>query len=382
MTKKFTKSSIFLFTFPVCIFVLYIGYLYTLFIYLFYFVFLCRKPQIYYKKTVRNTLLIENMSILQKRFYPFIFAIPGLLQSYSDRFRRKKIKSKQHVKINTKDGGAFLVDIFDKGNEQKNVILVHGFNSSSDSSYIRNLAFHFVECNYRVFAFNSRGTKTDLLTPIFFHIGWTSDLQECVDYVLENYEGELALVGFSLGASWVAKFLGENKMANKYERVKCGMGISLPFCFFELNQYMSKWPYKISVNRLMVKKMKTYILRYASVFKDAGIDIEYVKRCTSMREIDAQVTQKIFGIQNLEEHYRKSSASAFIPLISIPFMIINANDDPVVPFNTIPIEKCKLNENIFLVLTKNGGHLGFMSYDIDKSYVEDIVIDFVGKFIQ
>lgn len=382
MTKKYTKSSIFLFTFPICIFVMYIGYFYTLFIYLFYFVFLCRKPQVYYKKTTRNTMLIDKMEILSKRFYPFIFAIPGFIQTYSDRIRRKKIKPKQQVKILTKDNGAFLIDLFYKGNETKNVILVHGFNSSSDSSYIRNLAFHFVECNYRIFAFNSRGTKTDLLTPIFFHIGWTEDLKTCIDYVLENYEGEIALVGFSLGASWVAKFLGENNMLNeKYTRIKCGMGISIPFCFFQLNQYMSKWPYKISVNRLMAKKMKTFILKYANVFKEADIDIENVKKLNTMREIDIEVTQKIFKIPNLEEHYKKSSASAFLPFINIPFMVINANDDPVVPFKTIPIERCMENENVFLVLTKNGGHIGFMSYDIDKNYVEDVILNFVGNFM-
>ncbi|KAM0685452.1 hypothetical protein COBT_003338, partial [Conglomerata obtusa] len=335
-----------------------------------------------FKNTKRNLLLTKKLKILNKRFFPFIFALPGLIQTYTDRIRRKKIKIKETIKIKTEDGGAFVVDLFYKGDEKKNVILVHGFNSSSDSSYIRNLAFHFVECEYRVFGFNSRGTKTELLTPIFFHIGWTQDLKTCLDYVLDHYEGEVALVGFSLGANWVAKLLGESNLKNdKYRRIKCGMGISLPFCFYELNAYMSKWAYKVSINKHMARKMKTFIFKHSQIFLDAGINLEDVGKCKTVKEIDDFVTKKIFNIKDLEEHYKVSSSSAYIPFIDIPFMIINSIDDPIIPLKTIPIDKCRNNENIILVLTKNGGHIGFMSYDLDKNYVEDIVIDYVTNII-
>ncbi|KAM0673038.1 hypothetical protein GVAV_003529 [Gurleya vavrai] len=382
MTRMISPSSFVLFTFPIIIFIFYIGTLYTSFVYLLYFFFACKKPTIYYSKTKKNVKLIEKMKILKQRFFPFIFAIPGFIQTYTDRIRRKKIKIKESIKLNTKDGGSFIVDIFQKGNEKKSVILVHGFNSSSDSSYIRNLAFHFVEIDYRVFGFNSRGTKCKLQTPIFFHIGWTEDLKFCLEHVLDNYEGEIALIGFSLGGNWVAKLLGENNMLDKkFKRIKCGMGISIPFCFFELNKIMSNWAFKISINRLLARKMKSYLYRNAEIISKAGVDMDALTSCNTVHEIDECVTKKIFKIDNLEEHYKNSSCSAYLPFIKIPFMIINSCDDPIIPFKTIPIEKCINNENIILVVTKNGGHIGFMSYDLDKNYVENVVIDFVTNFI-
>lgn len=252
-----------------------------------------------------------------------------------------------------------------------NIILVHGFNSSSDSNYIKALANHFVKENFRVFCFNSRGTKTPLLTPTFFHIGWTSDLKKCIEYILKNYQGYISIIGFSLGGNWTAKLFGEID----FPRLKCGMGISMPFDFDLLNNIMSK-NYRKVFNRILANNLKKFIFKYKTIFSSI-VDLNKLKKCRTVQEIDVCVTKKIFNIADLNSFYKTNSSGEYIPLIKKPFMIINASDDPVVPLETIPFKKIEENENVIMVLTKNGGHIGFMNYDIEKNYVEDIIIEYV-----
>lgn len=252
-----------------------------------------------------------------------------------------------------------------------NIILVHGFNSSSDSNYIVKNTYHLISEGYRVFAFNSRGTKTPLLTPIFFNIGWTCDLKDCLDYVLINYPGYVSMVGFSLGGNWTAKLLTELDPIY-FTRVRCGIGISIPFDFYKLNAYMHKWPY-ISINRILVKNMKKYFLGHDVLAPYFDI----IRKCTTIKELDTNVTCKIFGIKNLESFYKDGSCGKYIEKISIPFMVINSSDDPVVPVASIPLDKIKESENLILLLTKRGGHLGFLGYNWDKTYPDQIILEFV-----
>lgn len=256
-------------------------------------------------------------------------------------------------------------------NEITNIILVHGFNSSSDSNYITTIASHLISDGYRVFGFNSRGTKLPLLTTKFFNIGWTCDLKDCLDYVLVNYTGNIAMVGFSLGGNWTAKLLTELNPIY-FNRIKCGMGISMPFDFYKLNSYMSEWPY-ISINKFITKNLKNYLIKH-DVFMPYFNEII---KCNTVQELDKNITGKIFGYTDLDTFYKDGSCGKNIEKIKIPFMVVNASDDPVVPVATIPIDKIKESENVILLLTKNGGHLGFLGYNWDKTYPENIILEFI-----
>ncbi|EJW02554.1 hypothetical protein EDEG_03039, partial [Edhazardia aedis USNM 41457] len=159
--------------------------------------------------------------------------------------------------------------------ERNSILLVHGFNGSSNSNYIKNLAINLRACGYTVFAFNCRGTRLPLQTPVFYHIGFTDDLKRAVDYILNNYNGTLSLVGFSLGGNWVCKFLGEERFNNNpvyKERIMGAMAVSVPFNFKQIHQIFSKWHYRISIQRIMTNNYKAYLLRNKKVFMEARIN--------------------------------------------------------------------------------------------------------------
>ncbi len=45
--------------------------------------------------------------------------------------------------------------------------------------------------------------------------------------------------------------------------------------------------------------------------------------------------------------------------VRIPLLCINSRDDPILHHSTIPFDEAKSNENIILLVTKTGGHVGW-----------------------
>lgn len=267
-----------------------------------------------------------------------------------------------------------------KRNIRKNVLLVHGFNGSSNSKYIIGLSHHFRKAGYRIFCFNARGTKEILNNSIFFHIGWTVDLHVAVEFILHNFGGSLEIYGFSMGGNWVTKYLGEKQCLSP--RIIKGGAICLPFDFFKIEKWMEneKWIYrKRFLNNILTRNFFKYIKRNKEIFKNA-VDLDLLFKCKSLRDIDTILTKKIFNIKSLNEYYQQESSVRHLKNIKIPFLILNSKDDPIIPEFIIDKTECLKNKNILLVVTPYGGHLGFLKNSLKDSLADDIILDFSKHF--
>ncbi|KAK1348909.1 hypothetical protein LUQ84_002046 [Hamiltosporidium tvaerminnensis] len=437
-----------------------------------FYLYVCKKPSVFYVKTARNFFIYENTPSLSRRFYPFILGFTPHVQSFFGGIRSKGRNPDQCLKIKAKDGCILTVDVFEptnnnpyytskewgvnykgedicvnKGtkeegvnnstNEQQsfnkgttnlhplinstntqhpvssstdeqhpvsntpykqhpfsdnensllnikpfnyydssipnNVILVHGFNGSSYTSYIRNLALHLSNENFRVFGFNARGVTNLLESTTFFHIGWTEDLHVLVNYIIDNYTGYISIIGFSLGGAWTVKISSE--ITNP--RFKCGVAVSVPLDFIKIKEYMLKPVQRKLYNRMLTNKFKQYFIKNWKVFEKEKFKMKDLLKCQTIQDIDLYFTSKVFKFKDLESYYEDFSGKKFIPKIKIPFMILNSVDDPLIPEFSIPKKKCEENENIFLVLFSKGGHVGFLGNNFYKTYTEEVVVEFL-----
>ena len=82
---------------------------------------------------------------------------------------------------------------------------------------------------------------------------------------------------------------------------------------------------------------------------------------TKVTDIDEEITIHGKGYSDLSQYYSDASGVDRLKRdIKIPFLYINATNDPFVPLEIIPGEETALeNENIFIVKTRIGGHLGY-----------------------
>jgi predicted alpha/beta-fold hydrolase len=81
----------------------------------------------------------------------------------------------------------------------------------------------------------------------------------------------------------------------------------------------------------------------------------------SIWEFDETYTAPIHGFTSAEDYYRKCSGQAFIANIKIPTLILASLDDPIV--ETREVFKLPKQTGLDLVLTRHGGHLGFIGFD-------------------
>ena len=77
-------------------------------------------------------------------------------------------------------------------------------------------------------------------------------------------------------------------------------------------------------------------------------------------EFDNAFTYKALNLNSLDQYYddMKLFDRNFLH-VKIPFLSIFAEDDPVVPFQTVPTETMKKNKNIIVITTTSGGHNAF-----------------------
>ncbi|KAI5180302.1 uncharacterized protein PAEPH01_2734, partial [Pancytospora epiphaga] len=247
-----------------------------------------------------------------------------------------------------------------------NALLIHGLNGTSRSTYIRGMTNVFLKRNCRVFCYNARGALHPPRSNEFSHIGLTSDIRKVVEYILKNYQGDISLIGFSLGANWVAKLLGEYSN----DRVSFGVAICCPFDFnylrtyFKTNSYYARF-----LNYSMSRNYKRYIVRSMSV----PINLS---GCRFLDDIDSELLS-IYKVKHIDDFYKENSCISYLHNIKTPTLFINTIDDPIIPHEVIPFEKCLENENIGVAILK-GGHLGFFT-NRSETMAETIVGEFTDK---
>jgi uncharacterized protein len=62
-------------------------------------------------------------------------------------------------------------------------------------------------------------------------------------------------------------------------------------------------------------------------------------------------------------YYARASALQFINRIAVPTLIVHAQDDPFIPFESFRHPDIQANSNVVLLAPKQGGHVGFISAD-------------------
>ena len=102
----------------------------------------------------------------------------------------------------------------------------------------------------------------------------------------------------------------------------------------------------------------------------------------TVRKFDATYTAPFFGFASDEDYYYRASSMRVIDRVSIPALVITAEDDPFVPATPFRDPKVTSNRNIELVVTPHGGHCGFVadsSAGSDGYWAEEQIVDFAVR---
>ena len=97
----------------------------------------------------------------------------------------------------------------------------------------------------------------------------------------------------------------------------------------------------------------------------------------SLREFDDRYTAPFFGFSDAADYYRTQSACRFLDRIRVPALLVQAKDDPVVPFEVFERPGLLANPHLKLVATEHGGHLGFLARRRPRFWADRLVIEWI-----
>jgi len=76
-------------------------------------------------------------------------------------------------------------------------------------------------------------------------------------------------------------------------------------------------------------------------------------------------------------YYRTQSAIRFLGKIRVPALLIQAQDDTFIPFSIYDSEELHRNPHIRLLITRHGGHLGFLARAPRRFWLDYAIMQFI-----
>lgn len=271
----------------------------------------------------------------------------------------------QRKTIETTDKDFLNLDVSKVGSNEA-VILCHGLEGGSDSTYVQDFTLAFNAAQFDVVAINYRGCNGEMNKQLrLYHSGATDDIYECVKWTSALYDS-IYLIGFSLGGNLILKFLGEQQYPIPKNLLKA-IAISVPVDLEASCLWLQRKQNYIYEKRFL-KSLSNKIRAKAKQFP-GEVDLSLLNSIKTLYDFDDVYTGPLHGFKNAHDYYTQCSCNQFIGQIKTPTVILIANDDPFLDSSTLPIKECENNPNVLLITTSHGGHVGFGSFRKNENYM-------------
>jgi predicted alpha/beta-fold hydrolase len=261
------------------------------------------------------------------------------------------------------------------------MLIVHGLEGSSESVYMLGTADKAYRAGFNALRMNIRTCGgTEHLAPTLYHSGMTQDLAAITQELsTRDRLTEIYLAGFSLGGNQCLKLAGElGKDAPPAIKGVCAISPSLDLatCAVAISRRSNAL-----YNQRFVVSLKKRMRRAAELYPER-YDARQLKDVRTVREFDEIYTAPHGGFSNADDYYARSSALQFVAGIRVPTLIIHAEDDPFVPFDSFRHPSLESNPCVVFLAPRHGGHVGFVADAVhgeDRFWAENRVVEFCRR---
>lgn len=231
------------------------------------------------------------------------------------------------------------------------VYLFHGLGGSSEATYMQRTALEARSLGHHVFLNNHRGCGAGAgLAAEPYHSGRANDLSRVIEFGRKMLPGHKHLaIGFSLSAN--ALLLLAAKVRAEVQP-DYAIAVNAPINLDRASILLQKGLSKIYDKRFTLE-LGNYIRR------NRPEDARNLSRVKDLREFDEVFTAPIGGFKNRDDYYKTCSAKQYLSSISIPTVIMTAEDDPFVSFEDY--KEANFSDQCILHFEKHGGHMGYLS---------------------
>jgi predicted alpha/beta-fold hydrolase len=262
------------------------------------------------------------------------------------------------------------------GKPRAEIIMVHGLEGSSDAGYARSLAQAALNSGFATHRFNMRscaGTE-HLSGKSLYHSGQTSDLLA----VLRRIQGRapVFLAGFSLGGNVVLKLAGElgetakgliagvTAVSTPIDLAECARRLRASSNFIYSNRFLGRLKQRVALKERLTP----------GTFSLDGLD-----RVKSVYDFDDKFTAPAFGFGTADNYYATQSANQFLERIRVPALLVQAKDDPMIPFDVYHHPAFTNNPCLRLLAVDHGGHLGFIARSKPRFWLDEVLLQWMQE---
>ncbi len=224
------------------------------------------------------------------------------------------------------------------------------------------------------FNMRSCGGTEHLSGRALYHSGQTGDLA-CV-LRQHRSRGPVILIGFSLGGNVVLKLAGE--LGESAASLIAGVAavstpIDLAACARQLCARAN-----ILYARRFLSRLKERV-RLKEKLTPGLFRLEDLRRVKTIWDFDDLFTARVFGFGTAENYYGTQSCNQFLEHIRVPALLVQAKDDPMIPFEVYRHPAFSKNRHLRLLAVEHGGHLGFVSRRKPRLWLDRVLVEWMEE---
>ncbi len=238
------------------------------------------------------------------------------------------------------------------------LVLFHGLEGSAGSHYARAFSAWASGLGLGYAIPHFRGCSGELNAgPRAYHSGDHGE----VDWILRRLKMEsssrsLMAVGVSLGGNALAHWVGlQAETAGTV--VDAAAAVSAPLDLTASGHAMQRGFNRHVYGRLflntMLPKARQKARQYPGLFS-----VDALAEVRTLYDFDNVFTAPVHGFGSTEHYWRKASAKPLLHNVRLPLLLLNAQNDPFVPRQSLPGPR-DVSRVVSLWQPKAGGHVGF-----------------------
>lgn len=342
------------------------------------------KVQVLFSNEKFLNFLNRAPSLKSRRFYPFppiSFAI-GQCYLAGKKYENAKNLTQIRESFDYLNGGKghveWIIDSTKSTEFNSNLIafILPEFCSKPNAPYLTDLYARLIENRIRPVVFIHRFDENKLVLPNEGPVDTTADIHRAVLYVRSKYPNcKLIGIGHSYGANSLVNYLAAHSKDNIFI---AGISISNPYDFIGSHwqiRYRFIEKHAMYPIKELVSKNLDEIARGSANFKWS---MQEIINATQLKEFDDAFMSKALGYKDAIDYYLNISSDKTIWDVQVPLISINAEDDPLVYHKGVPVQAHLKNNNLIFVLTRKGGHIGWVEgiFKLRRWYLA-VVMEFI-----
>jgi uncharacterized protein len=253
------------------------------------------------------------------------------------------------------------------------VIILHGIAGSKDSHCCMRAAVALHRAGYHAVRLDMRGAGESVVdAPSLYHAGLTADLDRVVRHLANDPRvSGVLILGFSGGGSQALKLAGE--WADRPPPgVLAVASVSAPLDYTRVAARMDTFaclPYRFHVLRGLLDRARAFAIHHPNRVHYRVRDLDRIKR---FRNYDGEIIVPMHDFPDVDTYYQSASAGRLLDKVTVPTIVLHAEDDPMVPIDTVRpwLAKSHASSSVRVRLSKHGGHIGWLSGFDETSWIK------------